>query len=221
MQLYLIRHGESIGNAEGRFQGQQDFPLSQTGLEQARCLAARMLGLEQPPGTIFTSDLTRARLTASLVGQALGVPVRPLPEAREYGFGLLEGLTPQEFRDRYPEHAGSPGSDLTALQIPGEEDRRAFAGRVGRLISRLRTESVGTSTNGGPIALVSHGRYLNGFMVVFLGLDLELPWPFRFGNCSLSLVEQSADGRPIVRFLNDCSHLEGRAAPSPGVRQLY
>jgi broad specificity phosphatase PhoE len=95
--LFLVRHGETDWNADGRLQGQTDRPLSDFGRRQAKQLAEELAdeGLE----AIYSSDLARARETAEIAGERLGLPVVLDPDLREKDWGTWEGLTAVE-RDR-------------------------------------------------------------------------------------------------------------------------
>jgi broad specificity phosphatase PhoE len=96
--LLLIRHGETDWNAEHRWQGHADVPLNAHGREQAKVLAEELA----PEGVdaIYSSDLSRARDTAEIVGERLGVPVVLDPDLREIDVGSREGLTGEEVGDR-------------------------------------------------------------------------------------------------------------------------
>jgi broad specificity phosphatase PhoE len=72
--IWLARHGETTSNKERRFQGQLDVPLNETGREQARALAERVRG--EPLAALYASPLSRARETAEIVGEAIGLPVQ-------------------------------------------------------------------------------------------------------------------------------------------------
>lgn len=93
--LLFLRHGESIGNAEGYYQGQQDFSLTRRGKDQVRRLISRW----QVDGTcidqIITSPLARAKDTAEMIADALGCPVEIDPDWRERDMGLLTGIKRQ------------------------------------------------------------------------------------------------------------------------------
>ncbi|HJU36658.1 MAG TPA: histidine phosphatase family protein [Gaiellaceae bacterium] len=95
--LLLVRHGETDWNADGRLQGQTDRPLSDFGRRQAQQLADELADEELE--AIYSSDLSRARETAEIVGERLGLPVVLDPELREKDWGTWEGLTAVE-RDR-------------------------------------------------------------------------------------------------------------------------
>ena len=97
--LLLVRHGETDWNADGRLQGHTDRPLSDYGRRQARQLADQLKDEEledEELEAIYSSDLARARETAEIVGERLGLPVVVDPDLREKNWGTWEGLTSEE-----------------------------------------------------------------------------------------------------------------------------
>src|SRR5512135_2406685 len=101
--ITLLRHGESTGNAEGRLQGQADYPLSPTGRGQAAVLARRWLAEGVRFDRIISSPLLRARQTAEIIAAALdSLPIVFNDDWLERDYGLLTGLEASEARHRYP-----------------------------------------------------------------------------------------------------------------------
>ena len=74
-QVTLLRHGESIGNFEGRHQGQADFPLTERGRQQVNALVNRWIAEKKPFDLVISSPLARARETAEIIASSLGVPL--------------------------------------------------------------------------------------------------------------------------------------------------
>src|SRR5690554_1549179 len=98
-RLYLIRHGETLWNKEKRTQGTKDTSLSDIGRLQGRCLAKHLIG--EKIEAIYSSDLSRACETATIVGEEIGIDVQLLPNIREINFGKWEGLTRSEIESNY------------------------------------------------------------------------------------------------------------------------
>ncbi len=89
--FWFLRHGETNWNAQGISQGNVDIPLNDVGIAQARAAAQKLRN--RGIATIVSSTLSRARVTAEFVGEALGLPVALDPDLREVAFGVQEGQT--------------------------------------------------------------------------------------------------------------------------------
>lgn len=89
LTLHFVRHGETAGNAERRFQT-PDVPLSEAGRAQALAVAATLLETTRA-GAILTSDYSRTMETAAAIGQRLGLPIVEEPALRERNFGYARG----------------------------------------------------------------------------------------------------------------------------------
>lgn len=101
-RIVLARHGETEWNRLGRFQGQTDVALNDTGRAQARALGERLRG--RGVGAVVASDLSRAKQTAEIAAEALGVTLLYVDaELRERGYGVFEGLTREECEARHPD----------------------------------------------------------------------------------------------------------------------
>jgi len=145
--LLLVRHGETDWNAEGRLQGHTDRPLSDFGRRQARQLAEALEGEELE--AIYSSDLARARETAEIVGERLGLPVELDPDLREKDWGTWEGLTSVE-RDRVEFVGESTGAHreriLAALRQISERhpgEARILVVTHGGSMRRVQTAAMG------------------------------------------------------------------------------
>ncbi|MFN2227842.1 MAG: histidine phosphatase family protein [Anaerolineae bacterium] len=202
MKLLLIRHGESVANAEGRLQGQFDSPLSDEGRAQARALARRLGREEWQVAAVYASDLSRAAETAAILGRELGLPVTLDPRLREYDAGVLNGLTWPEIEARHPELWHELQHSGEWVPIPGEEGNDVFHARVAEALAAVQ----GAHGDGETVVLVSHGGTFSMLLLHLLGLERGRASPFSFGNTSLSIVEFRARG-PVIRRLNDMCHL--------------
>ena len=206
IRLYLIRHGCSVWNVEGRIQGQADPPLDVTGREQARRLAGRLS--DEGLVAVYTSPLQRARETADIIGRALDVPVLPDERLQEYDVGDISGLTWEQVAEQYPEVMKRWAEDRGGLDIPlrlaNEEGIGPFRSRVvaafDDIFERHAGESVGVVAHGGTL-----GTYLNHLIELSTWKS-----PFRFDNASLSIVEVNSM-RPRIVLLNDICHLGGNS----------
>jgi probable phosphoglycerate mutase len=176
----LWRHGQTVWNAERRFQGQSDIPLDKTGEAQAE-RAARLLAALRPD-LIVSSDLSRAAGTAAALGRLTGLEVTLDKDLRERSGGSWEGLTDTEIRTRYPvEHA--------SWTPPDGEPSAVVAERVAGALHRAAEAVADPGMTTGLAVVASHGAALRLGMSRLLGMPEEL-----FGvlgplsNCSWSVL---------------------------------
>ena len=99
--IVLVRHGETDWNRDRRFQGHADIPLNAAGVEQVRELAEQLSG--ETFSIVYTSPLRRASESAALLGERLGLEVRPSDALMEVDVGAWSGLTVDEVEERFPE----------------------------------------------------------------------------------------------------------------------
>ncbi len=127
--VLLIRHGAVEGDAEGRFLGAADVPMSAAGEAQVRGLAAR-LRPRVAPDAIYCSDLSRSRRTAELLASGSAVPIRVRPALREIDMGDWQGLSRREVAERRPADYAARGRDIANFRPTGGESFADLAARV-------------------------------------------------------------------------------------------
>ena len=152
-RLLLLRHGQSTWNADGRWQGHADPPLSPLGEEQARDAARRLA-----PGQfsrIVASNLRRARQTAEILAEALGLPVALDPDLREIDVGDWQGLTRAEIDAQAP-GALADWSEGRSESTPGGETRTHLTDRARAALLR----AAAAASPGDRVLLVSHGALI-------------------------------------------------------------
>jgi broad specificity phosphatase PhoE/predicted metal-dependent hydrolase len=181
-RLLLLRHGESEWNAQGRWQGWADPPLSAPGRVQAAA-AGRLL---RSAGftAVAASDLQRARLTAELAAAELGLSPAVHIDAglREYDVGEWSGLTRAEIEARWP-HALEDWRHGRLVATPGGETRDAFIARIAAAVTR-----VATTHAQGTVLVITHGGVI-GALERSLGADQR-----RLAHLGGRWVEASDDG---------------------------
>jgi broad specificity phosphatase PhoE len=198
LHLMLVRHGESEWNAQGRYQGQSDVPLSVLGRRQAELLAERLAGGKID--TVYASDLIRAWETAQIIAKRCSLTVQSEPRLRELKFGVLEGLTFDEAQAQYPEMIAAWLDDFNRPP-EGAEMIDAFNARVVSLLDDLKQKH-----DEQVVLLVAHGGPLSEILRVVLGLSREKRWYLEMENASLSEVLIAEDFISLKR-LNDTCHL--------------
>lgn len=164
--LYLTRHGETDWNREGRWQGHTDIALNHNGRAQAQALAQKLSGLGI--AHIAASDLARARETAEIVAQHLGVlQVHIDHRLRERSFGVFEGLTREDVAARYPNEWSDYREDRRVTP-PGAEPHELVIDRVRSAVIHV---AAGLSQDA-PGLIVSHGGALRVLIAAVTGQDL-------------------------------------------------
>ena len=199
-QLFIVRHGETTWNQEGRIQGHTDIALSDKGVEQARRLARRLESVSFD--SAYCSDLARAALTAQTILDGRDTPLHPTAGLREYHKGAFEGLTDADLRARHPaEYPSYVSKDLDYAPDGGESTREVSA-RMTAAIGDIKERHLNDT-----VLVVGHGGSLRAAMMALLGMPLDGNWRFAFGNCTLTIVDTYHDNA-VLRLFNDGSHLE-------------
>jgi broad specificity phosphatase PhoE len=206
MEIWLVRHAVTEANLEGRLQGQLEYPLSRKGRGEALCLARRLKN--QPFSAFFSSDLQRTRETARLISSLRKDP-RPLysPLLQEYCWGIIQGLTRNEIRARYPHLFNRLQQDFYHTEIPGAEGLEGLFRRV-KIFYRFLSRFAERTRSSRPVLIVSHGRFLQAFVIYFLKYDHREFWPFSFNPASLTILEGDFKEKRRLKLFNDTCHLE-------------
>ncbi len=160
--ITFIRHGESVGNANGQIQGQSDMPLTEKGEQQALAMAQTWQKSGRSFDQIIASPLTRARRTAEIIAATLNSPLSLDPIWAERGFGEIEGRSFEEIMQQEPNFDFNhpyqpPGGD-------GESIVDVFLRASQALQGLLRYPS-------GSYLIVSHGALINMVMYAVLGIS--------------------------------------------------
>lgn len=164
--LILVRHGETAWNLEQRYQGQEDSPLSELGMEQARRVGEFLS--RRKISAVYCSDLGRAVLTAQCIADYHNlVPILD-QRLREMSFGAWEGLTRGEVVEQYPELYHARQRDNAAHPVPGGEAPEDVVKRVRSCLDDLVVEHRGET-----IVVVSHGAALRMTLASLLGIPLS------------------------------------------------
>lgn len=162
--FYMIRHGETEANAAQIMAGSLDTPLTLKGRTQAKDVQRVIEKLEIKPRTIVHSHLSRARDTATIINEALGVPMHETPDLAELHAGDWEGAPYSECNRIFSSWEDPPNG----------ETFDEFCARI----RRGKTHAL--DTHDGPVLIVCHGGVFRGFGKIY-GLDV----PGVFKNCHL------------------------------------
>jgi probable phosphoglycerate mutase len=200
-ELFLVRHGETAWNKEGKFQGCTDINLSEEGILQARLLMER---LKTKFDYIYTSPLSRAVQTANIICEETAT-IKPVivQDLREINFGKWEGLTFEQIKEQYPsefkiwrtdeEHANLVGGDLSL---------KNSSTRVTNAILNIANEHIGQKT-----VIVAHGGIIKAGIIGLFDWKMTMYHRFFLGNTSVTKISFGKSMTPVLISLNDMSHL--------------
>jgi 2,3-bisphosphoglycerate-dependent phosphoglycerate mutase len=202
--ITLLRHGESFGNANGYHQGQYDFPLTELGRNQVILLKRRWIKEQKFFDRVISSPLSRARETAEIITNGLGIPLEFNEDWIERDVGALSGLHEDEAKKRYPlPEFFTPYSSIVGN---GEGDWELYLRAGKALLSMLRRPV-------GKYLVVSHGGLLNQAVHAILetahranGQGVK----YVFNNTAFSTFIYKPDRFEwTVCGMNDTAHLAG------------
>ena len=191
--LYLIRHGETAGNSEGRFQGIVDNPLNESGMQQAQ-----MLGMAfslSRVDVLYTSPLLRARQTAQMIAQMHGLQkLEPVvePGLSELDGGLLEGRRFEELAVEYPEV-------MQAMQHAPAQ----LCERIVQTVDRIVRQNQGKV-----IVAVSHGIVISSYIHFVSGKPFEQMSNGMVANASVSKFLFNDDLIVCMEYADDRRHMK-------------
>ena len=202
-KLYLVRHGQSDGNAEGRFGGHGPTPLSDLGRHQAE-ITGKVLAKEGITA-IYSSDLLRAVQTAEPLSKLVNVPIIPTAAFRERNVGVLEGLTFDESKQTFPrDYYALVNRSVHHVITNGESYRHLLRRSTGELWEILRNHV------GERVVIFSHTGAICFMTLHLMGAirrdTKQTPWIVT-SNCGINRFEIRGRNNVRVMALNDTRHL--------------
>ena len=203
--VVIIRHGQSQGNAEGRFGGHTDTPLSARGRKQAAGTASALAS--EKFNAIYSSDLPRAIETATPLAERVGIALESTEALRERSVGVMEGLTFEEAAEQHPEqYQALLRRDFEHVLLGGESYRQTLD-----RASRKLDEAI-EQHKGGRIVMFAHTGTICILILHLMGAldapELKPVW-IATANCGIARFELRDDDFVRVLSINDTRHLEG------------
>lgn len=215
-RLFLIRHApaEPFEPGGGCYVGWSDPALGERGLSEARLVGKRFSG-EESIKAVYSSDLSRARETASEVARALGLRVRGRARFRELNFGEWEGESHANLEVRDAERYAEWLADPEVVRPPGGETLAELRRRVNRGFDAAMSEAEREFGFGAGIAIVAHGGPLRLITARLLGMPPENHWRLGLAHSSVTTFDWAGEeawdapgSLPVLRAFNDLSHLK-------------
>lgn len=201
--LILLRHGESVGNAEKRHQGQADYPLTALGRDQSRKLGEYWQARNTHFDRMISSPLLRARETAEILQEYFDLEILFNPLLMERDNGKLAGLTHQEALEAVPPPAFIPLHQPIAET--GESLWELFL-RAGKALHQVLGDRSGTTL------LIGHGALFNMMIHALVGLtpqpNFQGPY-FRLSNTGYTKCTYRPEtSQWEIKYHNRLAHLE-------------
>ena len=199
--ILLIRHGETVGNREGLFRGQKDFPLNENGRIQAKALAED--GRTWKIDAVYSSPLSRAMETAHALADLRGLAVIEEPGFTNIRLGDWEGVAKKWVEENQPELWKIWVSEPERLRRPGAETLAQVQERAFSALERIIRDKAGKT-----VAVVSHRAVLKPLIAVCLGIPVPYFWKVHMDTAAYSILEHTPERGYTLTLLNQARHLQ-------------
>ncbi|HAA85474.1 MAG TPA: hypothetical protein DCE14_03880 [Kosmotogaceae bacterium] len=184
MRVFLVRHGETEWNSEGRWQGQEDICLNERGIEQVNTTARTLGDLINGRATIYTSDLRRAKQTAEILGKELQIVPIEDRALRECDFGLWNGMTLDEIKrgcyKAFYRWVYTPEAEVEKTESLNAVQKRAYTSFTNITRSHYQNET---------IVIVSHALWIKVLICKILGSEPNNYYKIELDNGSFAIAE--------------------------------
>lgn len=202
LELWLVRHAQTLWNAEKRIMGQRDAPLSPGGVAQAELLKNRLQNVRFD--RVYSSDSERAFHTARLVFGERDITLEP--RLREMSYGTLEGKTRSKLIGEELEAFRAYWHHPYEVKTPDGESWRELDARVFAWLGKLPKE--------GRVAAVTHGGTIRSALFYVTGAPRNREWNALFGNTGITRLHLGE--KKVLLTQNDTAHLEGSGLEDDG-----
>ncbi|WP_024296399.1 histidine phosphatase family protein [Lacrimispora indolis] len=201
MKIYLIRHGQTDWNIQGRIQGSHDIPLNEAGQRQAEQVAKGMDS--RRVSRVFSSTLTRAVETAEKIGSRQKAEIYSMPQLIEVEFGKWEGMTWEEIMEAYPKEYRLWALNPDEVAPPGGETQDQVISRCAHAIKEILRITGGRED----VAIVSHGATIAYLISYMMRNDPDIE-SIIVENASITTVNYSPLTEDFMLLeMNDTSHI--------------
>jgi alpha-ribazole phosphatase len=194
-RIHLIRHGEVAGAGTPRYNGHADVALSQRGVEQYHAMKHRLA--DSGISACYTSDLTRCRIGADILGSHLGVESVVEPSLRELNIGIWEGMTWDEIQTGWPREWQERLADIVNYRVPEGENLLDLQFRIMPVIDRIVADHRGED-----VLIVAHGGANRVILLNAIGAPLTALFNIEQNYCCYNIIDYFCDGNRVVKLLN-------------------
>jgi alpha-ribazole phosphatase len=201
IRIFLIRHGQTSWNEEGRYQGGSDTSLTPMGIKQAK-LASKYLS-KVNLSNIYSSSLKRAVDTAGFIQEGRKIEVIIRENLKEINFGKWEGMKFDEINEKFHDDYKSWLEDPYNGSPVGGESFKIVQERAINEINNI----IGENKDGSNIAVVAHGGIITSLIVYWLKIPVSR-WRSviqRQGAINIVVIDR---GFPYISTINYTGHLK-------------
>ena len=199
VRIILVRHGETTWNIAGRYQGQEDTPLSPLGQQQGQRLAQALKDVHLD--LCLASPLQRAFITCKYCADLHQLPVMQDERLLEINHGAWEGVLAQDIQAQYPQEYQLWHTQPQLVQMPGGENLEDVRRRV-----RAAFDAYAERYPGKTLLVAAHDAVNKAIICDLLGLGLEHFWQIKQDNTCINVLEYEQGVWRLV-LLNSTQHL--------------
>lgn len=199
VRIILIRHGETTWNLEGRYQGQEDTPLSKKGIAQGKAVGLALKHI--PIDAAISGPLSRAFDTCRFAAKHHYLSIRTDERITEISHGKWEGIHADEIKKAYPKEFALWHTRPEQVQMPGGESLEDVRKRVREAFDCYAEEYQGKT-----VLVAAHDAVNKVILCDLMGLGLEYFWHFKQDNACINILEENKKNWRLVT-LNSTTHL--------------
>lgn len=199
-RIILVRHGETTWNIEGRYQGQEDTPLSERGLKQGHLLAEGLRNI--PIDLAISSPLKRSYQTCKFCADLHNLPVATDERLLEINHGSWEGVLADDIQKQYPVEFAQWHSEPEKVVMPGggeslEDVRKRVRAAFDEYVVKYPDKT---------ILVAAHDAVNKAIICDILGLGMEHFWQIKQDNTCINVLEYN-EGVWRTVLLNSTNHM--------------
>ena len=198
-RFILVRHGETIWNREGKYQGQIDTPLSPDGLKQGELVAAALQNI--PIQAVYASPLSRSYQTAQMCAEFHGLNVSTDDRLLEIKHGTWEGLLAEEIEAKYPDLLKRSRTSVVDVQMPEGECIEDVQRRAMEAFREIAENHPGQT-----VLIVAHDAVNKAVLCDILEIELSHFWQLKQDNTCINVFEY-IEGKWRLVLMNSTLHL--------------